>query len=1141
MKPSVLIVDDSLTVRMDLQEAFESIGFSTKTSDTLAAAREALAERPFSLVILDVLLPDGDGVDLLREIKNTSTLATTPVVLLSTEAEVRDRVRGLKTGADEYVGKPYDRANVLSRARQLAEIEKPSSASALKLLLIDDSLTFRNEFKAVLENAGYSVITAETGEEGLRTAVAVRPDAVIVNGVLPGGLDGAAVIRRLKDDITLRNTPCLLLTATESTGDELRTFEAGADAYVRKGVDIELILARIVALLRSLGPHIAEPEVAGLLGPKKILTVDDSPTYLHELSEELHKEGYDVIPARSGKEALELLEVEQVDCILLDLLMPELSGQETCRIIKKTSAWRNVPLLILTAVEETKAMVEGINAGADDYIPKSSDFEVLKARLRAQLRRKQFEDEYRAIRERLSQKEIEAARAKAAQEIAEARASFEPLLRNEAWLNNVVRIAHLGAWDWDLAKNTQSWSDEQFRILGLEPGTVAPCYDRFLQALHAVDRERFAEAVKQSLAKEPRFQIDCRIVRPNRELRHAVCQGEICRNEADQPVRIIGTMLDITERQQAEEQLRKASLYTRGLIEASLDPLVTINRDGKITDVNSATELATGLARENLIGSDFSNYFTDPDQAQQGYKAVFADGMVRDYPLALRHASGKTMDVLYNATLFKNSAGEVEGVFAAARDVTERKRAERALRSLSACNESLMRATDEASLLKRICDLVVNVGGYRMAWVGFAEHDEERTVRVVAESGFEAGYLDTVNVTWADEERGRGPAGTAIRTGEVAACQDTRSDPCFALWRENAMRRGYRSCLALPLKNGEEVLGALSIFAAELGTFDEDERHLLEELSNNLSYGIVALRARAQGKRAEEEVRRLNSELEQRVLQRTAQLEAANKELEAFSYSVSHDLRAPLRAINGFAQILMDEHKRELSPEAQRCLQQICESGVHMGHLIDDLLAFSRLGRQDLNKKLVRIDEIVQVAIEDLRGDREGRQVEFILGSLPACESDPALLRQVFVNLLSNALKFTRLREKARIEIGTLTAEDLRQLADTRPNGWPTDLNPNIPIFFVRDNGVGFDMRYADKLFGVFQRLHKKSQFEGTGVGLATVQRIIHRQGGQVWAEAKMNEGATFYFTLETPASCTSEPVCQLPEHLTEQEARYIS
>ncbi|MGZ4827130.1 MAG: response regulator, partial [Terriglobales bacterium] len=220
MRPQVLIVDDSLTVRMDLQEKFESIGFAATICATLSTARKALKERPYALVILDVLMPDGSGIDLLHEIKSSPETATLPVILLSTEAEVRDRVR---TGADEYVGKPYDTGHVLARARQLVgdvktEVETPGS----ELLLIDDSPTFRNEFKLVLENAGYTVVDAETGEEGLRAAVTNRPDAVIVNGVLPGPLDGSAVIRRLKDDVTLRDIPCLLLTAEESTGDELR-------------------------------------------------------------------------------------------------------------------------------------------------------------------------------------------------------------------------------------------------------------------------------------------------------------------------------------------------------------------------------------------------------------------------------------------------------------------------------------------------------------------------------------------------------------------------------------------------------------------------------------------------------------------------------------------------------------------------------------------------------------------------------------------------------------------------------------------------------------------------------------------------------------------------------------------------------
>jgi len=244
-------------------------------------------------------------------------------------------------------------------------------------------------------------------------------------GVLPGGVDGATVIRRLKQDVILRDTPCLLLTGSENPGDELRTLDAGADAYVRKDENVDVIIARIAALLRTeRQPAIAETGGSTLLGPKRILTVDDSATYLHGLADELREEGYDVILASSGKEALDLLEVQSVDCILLDLLMPDLSGKETCQIIKKRAIWRQIPLVILTAVEEAQALVEGINAGADDYVPKSSDFKVLKARVRAQLRRKQFEDENHSIHEKLLAKELEVAQAKASQEIAESRSSL---------------------------------------------------------------------------------------------------------------------------------------------------------------------------------------------------------------------------------------------------------------------------------------------------------------------------------------------------------------------------------------------------------------------------------------------------------------------------------------------------------------------------------------------------------------------------------------------------------------------------------------------------------------------------------------------------------------------------------------------
>jgi two-component system NtrC family sensor kinase len=651
LKPSVLIVDDSLTVRMDLGEAFDLTGFVTTLCSTVAEARSALSTGSFSLIILDVLLPDGDGIDLLQEIRQTPASAGTLVMLLSTEAEVRDRTRGLKKGADEYVGKPYDQSYVVARALELLRKREPGSAArSSTVLVIDDSPTFREALKSVLESSGYAVVTAGTGEDGLRAAVDARPAVIVVDGVLPG-IDGSTVIRRIRADAALRSTPCILLTGSEERSFELEALDAGADAYVRKAEDTQIILARVTALLRSAGSPAAVRTTSSLFGPKKILTVDDSLTYLHEVAAQLRQEGYDVIPARSGEEALELLSVQSVDCILLDLVMPGISGQETCRRIKGSAAWRDIPLIMHTALEEQAAMIEGINAGADDYIAKSSDLEVLCARVRAQLRRKQFEDENRNIREQLLQKEVEVVAANSARELAEIRATF----------------------------------------------------------------------------------------------------------------------------------------------------------------------------------------------------------------------------------------------------------------------------VDE--------------------------------------------------------------------------------------------------------------------------------------------------------------------------------LKSKNIELEAFSYSVSHDLRAPLRSIDGFSKLLLDDYAGKLDANGQDYLRLVRESAQRMGELIDDLLLLSRVGRADLSRDHIDLSDIARGVSEELKRKDPDRLVKWCIEEQLLVEADSGLMRVAFDNLLGNAWKFTAKVSAPRIEVGTVQKE-------------------GVSVFFVRDNGAGFNMEYAEKLFSPFQRLHTESEFAGTGIGLATVHRIVDRHGGRIWADSAVGQGATFYFTI---------------------------
>jgi PAS domain S-box-containing protein len=248
-------------------------------------------------------------------------------------------------------------------------------------------------------------------------------------------------------------------------------------------------------------------------------------------------------------------------------------------------------------------------------------------------------------------------------------------------------------------------------------------------------------------------------------------------------------------------------------------------------------------------------------------------------------------------------------------------------------------------------------------------------------------------------------------------------------------------------------------------------------------------------KRAEEELSALNTDLEQRVIKRTEELEQSNKQLEAFAFSVSHDLRAPLRHIDGFSKALMEEYHASLDDMGKTYLERVRAACTKMNALIDDLLSFSRFSRQSLNRTTIDMGKLVEEVLGELDSEQQSRNISFSISTLPNCQADPQLLHQVIFNLLSNALKYTKKRESATVEIGSFAQGE-------------------HTIYFIRDNGAGFDMQYADKLFGVFQRMHRSDEFEGTGVGLAIVQNIIQRHGGRIWAEAEVDKGATFYFTL---------------------------
>jgi len=689
VKLRALIVDDSLTVRMDLSEAFENAGFEVVPCSTLQESRAALTGDDFALIVLDVLLPDGDGVEFLQELKANLRTSAIPVMLLSTEAQVRDRVHGLKTGADEYIGKPYDAGYVVARAQVLIRLQQPRPIpkGRTTILVIDDSATFRNEMREALEAADYHVTTSSTGEDGLHSAVNQRPDAVIVDHGLPG-IDGATVVRRMREDASLRRTPCLMLTGSEDRAQELLALEAGADGFVRKDEDLGVVLARLAAVLRSASAPSALDSQSSVLGPKRVLAVDDSSTYLEELAAQLRVDGYDVVLAGSGEEALELASVQSVDCILLDLIMPGLSGHETCRRIKDVLALRDIPLLMLTGVQDRQAMIEAINSGADDYIPKSSDFDVIRARVRAALRRKQFEDENRSVREQFLRKEMEAAEARAQRQLAEARAALlAELQKSKDRLDFALQVGGLGEWELDLKTHAMSCSRRYDEIFGFDTSLTAWSYELFLDHVLPEHRAEVDASFKAALAGNRAWNVETRIRHQDGTIRWIASQGQIAVDQSGKPLTMIGINMDITARKHAELALQEREQQLRAILNVLPVAVFMCDAGGTLIDANPAADRIWGAHAPLVELQQYHHYkgrlsgserlLESKDWALA--RAVLQGATTLGEEVEIETFDGTRKTILNSALPVRDPQGEIIGGVAVNVDITDRKQAEQAL------------------------------------------------------------------------------------------------------------------------------------------------------------------------------------------------------------------------------------------------------------------------------------------------------------------------------------------------------------------------------------------------------------------------------------------------------------------------------
>jgi PAS domain S-box-containing protein len=551
---------------------------------------------------------------------------------------------------------------------------------------------------------------------------------------------------------------------------------------------------------------------------------------------------------------------------------------------------------------------------------------------------------------------------------------------------------------------------------------------------------------------------------------------------------------EILAREQAQEQLRESEKRYSEIVEGTDNLITEVDVEGRLVFVNEAARKVFGLPPKACIGRSAFD-FIHPDDRGKTYQSFLQ--WIEDKKSSVTFEnrqvsrSDKVTDMHWTINLHFDDQGHITSIKSIARDVTEQKKAQAALAreaEINLATAELSRNLLSSASIDHIAFLVLEQAKrLTVSAFGYVGHIDPETGYLVCPT-LTRDIWDTCAVADKDIvfKKFTGLWGWVLKNRKPLLINEPADDP-----RSSGTPPGHvpiHCFLSAPALIGETLVGQVSVANAD-HDYTDRELKVIERLANLYAIAI-------QRRQAEEDIKKYRNQLEERVKERTAKLETTNKELEAFAYSVSHDLQAPLRHIDGFLELLQKKAEPALDKESLHYMDAIANAAQGMGKLIDDLLSFSRMGRHAVTIQSVDLGNLLREVIGELEPEAAGRNITWRIGALPAVDGDAAMLRIVLSNLIANALKFTRPRQQARIEIGALPGQGAEA------------------TIFVRDNGVGFDMAYADKLFGVFQRLHRADEFEGTGIGLANVRRIVARHGGRTWAEAKVEQGATFYFAL---------------------------
>jgi PAS domain S-box-containing protein len=788
-----------------------------------------------------------------------------------------------------------------------------------------------------------------------------------------------------------------------------------------------------------------------------------------------------------------------------------------------------------------------------------------------------------------------------AAEIVERKCAEEALRVSEERLHLATTAGNIGVWDWDVVRNILTWDESMYVLYAIRKEDFGGAYDAWIDTLHPDDRQFTDGEIQAALRGEREYAPEFRIVHPDGTVRIIKAASKTYHDPQGNPIRMVGINIDISERKKAEEVTQAAFQYARSLIEASLDPLVTISAEGKITDVNTATERETGVDRVSLIGSDFADYFTDPEKARKGYQQVFSQGFVTDYPLAIRHVSGKVSDVLYNASVYRDKAGEVLGVFAAARDVTERNKAEQEVAQLSLQNRLILDSAGEGIYGLDIDGRCTFINPAALQSLGFrvdellGQHShsmfhhtrpdgrpyqaEECPVQAAYKQGVvhrgsdlywrkdgssfpvefistpiqEAEEITGAVVTFRDiterklaEEKLRRSAQGLAEAQRIAHLGSwdldlvhnvlTWSDEIYRIFEIDPEKTGvsYDAFLnAIHPDDREFVKNTYTESVKSNTPYDIEHRLLMkdgrvkylnEKCETHYSedgkplYSVGTVHDITERKKSEEELRRYKDHLEEEVQQRTADLvlarnaaEAANRAKSVFLSSMSHELRTPLNAILGFSNMMRKDPL--VSQEQRENLDIINRSGEHLLALINDVLEMAKIeaGRVQLENAPFDIGGLVRDVTDmmHLRAQEKGLQLLIDQSSkFPRyIKGDEARLRQMLINLVGNAVKFTH------------------QGGITVRFGMKPHTTPQCLLIEVEDSGIGIKPEDQQKIFEQFVQLGHTSMQAGTGLGLAITRQFVQLMGGTISVESTPGKGSTFRLELPMNKVATADMV----------------